>query len=197
MGRTRVLLFIDSKPEFYEFANSTDNMTGAMEKPMKSLLMFAAGALTGAVLLQTSVAQNNSIEPRPALAVNHIGIVVENYDAAYRFYTEYLGLTEAYTVERNGGTLLTYLQLNRETFVELIPARDGQATGITHFGVEVRDIDATVERLRAHGMEVADPGITPANARFVRIRDADDMQIEVMEYGPESSQYQAMLAWQD
>lgn len=164
---------------------------------MKNLLFFVVGAIAGAALLQTSVAQNNSIEPRPALAVNHIGIVVEDYDAAYAFYTENLGLTEAYTVERNGGTLLTYLQLNRETFVELIPARNGQAPGITHFGVEVRDIDVTVERLRAHGMAVADPGITPANARFVRIRDADDMEIEVMEYGPESSQYQAMLAWRE
>jgi len=164
---------------------------------MKNLMFFVAGAIVGAVLLQTGAAQTNSIEPRPALAVNHIGIIVEDYDAAYRFYTEYLGLKEAYTVERNGGTLLTYLQLNRETFVELIPARNGQATGITHYGMEVRDIDATVERLRAHGVEVADPGVTPANARFVRVRDADNMEIEVMEYGPESSQYKAMLAWQD
>jgi catechol 2,3-dioxygenase-like lactoylglutathione lyase family enzyme len=164
---------------------------------MKHLVCFVAGAIAGAVLLQTGIAQDRSIEPRPALAVNHIGIVVEDYDAAYRFYTDNLGLTEAYTVERNGGTLLTYLQLNRETFIELIPARNGQATGITHFGIEVRDIDATVERLRAHGMDIADPGVTPANARFVRIRDADDLEIEVMQYGPESSQYQAMLAWQE
>jgi catechol 2,3-dioxygenase-like lactoylglutathione lyase family enzyme len=164
---------------------------------MKNLLFFVAGAVAGAVLLQTSAAQNNPIEPRPSLAVNHIGIVVEDYDAAYRFYTENLGLTEAYTVERDGSPLLTYLQLNRETFVELIPARSGQATGITHFGIEVRDIGATVERLRMHGMQVADPGLTPANAQFVRIRDADNIEIEVMEFGPEASQYQAMQAWRE
>lgn len=84
----------------------------------------------------------------------------------------------------------------RETFVELIPARAGQATGVSHFGMEVADIDATVARLRAQGVEVADPGITPANARFVRVRDADAVEIEIMEFGPESSQYQAMQAWQ-
>jgi catechol 2,3-dioxygenase-like lactoylglutathione lyase family enzyme len=164
---------------------------------MKSLLFFVAGAVFSAALLHSVVAQDVSIEPRPSLAVNHIGIVVEDYDAAYKFYTENLGLTEAYTVDRNGGPLLTYLQFNRETFVELIPARDGQATGVTHFGMEVRDIDATVARLRARGVDVADPGTTPANARFVRIRDADNVEIEVMEYGPESSQYKAMLAWDD
>jgi uncharacterized protein (TIGR02246 family) len=126
----------------------------------------------------------------------HVGIVVADYDAAYEFYTEVLGLKEAYTVERNGQPLLTYLQLNRETFVEIIPARPGQATGITHFGMEVADIDATVADLRTHGLTVDDPGVTPANARFLRIRDADDVEIEVMEYGPESSQYRAMRDWE-
>lgn len=164
---------------------------------MKSLMFFTVGLIIGAMLVQTGIAQNNSIEPRPANALNHIGIVVEDYDAAYAFYTESLGFKEAYTVERNGSPLLTYLQLNRETFVELIPARGDQETGITHFGIEVADIDATVEQLRANGMRVADPGMTPANARFVRIRDADNMEIEVMEYGPEASQYKAMLAWEE
>jgi catechol 2,3-dioxygenase-like lactoylglutathione lyase family enzyme len=147
------------------------------------------------MLLQSVGAQNDPLLPRPERAVNHIGIVVADYAAAYAFYTEDLGLKEAYTVERNGGPLLTYLQLNRETFVELIPARAGQATGVTHFGMEVADIDATIAALRAAGHEVADPGITPANARFVRVRDADDVEIEIMEFGPESSQYRAMQAW--
>jgi catechol 2,3-dioxygenase-like lactoylglutathione lyase family enzyme len=160
------------------------------------MLAFAAGVLAGAMLLQTVSAQNDPLLPRPERAVNHIGIVVADYAAAYEFYTGVLGLKEAYTVERNGGPLLTYLQLNRETFVELIPARAGQATGVTHYGMEVADIDATVAQLRAAGIDVADPGVTPANARFVRVRDRDDVELEIMEFGPESSQYRAMQAWQ-
>ena len=162
---------------------------------MKTVLVFVAGLLAGGMLMQSGNAQKEDFLPRPERALNHIGIVVADYDAAYAFYTETMGLKEAYTVERNGQPLLTYLQLNRETFVELIPARAGQATGMTHFGMEVGDIDAAVDRLRAHGMTVADPGVTPANARYVRVRDADDVEIEVMEFGPESSQYRAMQAW--
>jgi catechol 2,3-dioxygenase-like lactoylglutathione lyase family enzyme len=164
---------------------------------MKHLSFFLAGVIVGAVLIRTGTAQDSSVEQRPARALNHVGIVVQDYQAAYQFYTEDLGLKEAYTVERNGAPLLTYLQLNRETFVELIPARGDQVTGVTHFGMEVGDIDAFVERSRQRGMLVADPGVTPANARFVRIRDADNVEIEVMEYGPEASQYKAMQAWQD
>jgi catechol 2,3-dioxygenase-like lactoylglutathione lyase family enzyme len=164
---------------------------------MRSLSFFVAGIIVGAILLQPGSAQNNTIEPRPDRALNHIGIVVDDYDAAYAFYTGTLGLKEAYTVERNGSPLLTYLQLDRETFVELIPARCDQATGVTHFGMEVADIDAFVQQLRTQGVEVADPALTPANARFVRIRDADNVEIEVMEFGPEASQYKAMQAWRD
>jgi hypothetical protein len=85
---------------------------------MKSLLFFVAGVVTGAMLLQTGTAQNNDLEPRPARALNHIGIVVEDYEAAFDFYTSMLGLKEAYTVERDGGPLLSYLQLDRETFAD-------------------------------------------------------------------------------
>lgn len=100
-------------------------------------------------------------------------------------------------VNRNadGSVRLTYLQASRETFVELIPAGPGQTPGITHFGVEVGDIDATVAKLRQSRAQVGDPGMTPANARFTRLTDGDGIQIEVMEYGPNSLQRKAIDAW--
>jgi len=163
---------------------------------MKWLAGFTAGSIVGALVMQTVVAQNDPVPPRPERAVNHVGIVVDDYAAAHSFYTDVLGLKEAYTIERNGQTVLTYLQLNRETFIELIPARGDEPRGMTHIGLEVRDIDALVAQLRERGLEVADPGVTPGNARFVRIRDASGIELEIMEYGPESQQYRAMAAWQ-
>ena len=163
---------------------------------MKWLSGFLAGTFVGALVMQTVLAQDDAVPPRPERAVNHVGIVVDDYDAAHSFYTDMLGLKEAYTIERNGETFLTYLQLNRETFIELIPARGDEPRGVTHIGVEVRDIDALVAHLRERGLEVAEPGVTPGNARMVRVRDASGIELEVMEYGPESQQYRAMAAWQ-
>jgi catechol 2,3-dioxygenase-like lactoylglutathione lyase family enzyme len=158
---------------------------------MKSFAWFVAGILVGAFALRTVSAQS----PRPA-ALNHVGIVVENYDAAMKYYKEALGLREAYTMPNpDGSPLLTYLQLNRETFVELIPARPGEKTGITHFGIEVGDINAATDRLRAKGYTVAAPGRTPANAKFFRVRDPNNAEIEVMEFGPDSMQRKAMDSW--
>jgi hypothetical protein len=38
---------------------------------------------------------------------------------------------------------------------------------------------------------VADPGLTPSKARFVRITDPMGVQIEIMQFGPDSLQRKA------
>lgn len=156
----------------------------------QNMVMFW-GALVGTMLSLTSAQQE-----RPVNGLNHVGIVVENYEEALAFYTRTMGLEEAYTIRRpDGSPLLTYLQLSRDTFLELIPAGPNQQPGITHFGIEVGDLDATVARLREQGVEAPNPGRTPANALSSRIRDVDGVEIEVMEFGPEALQRQAMEAW--
>jgi len=158
---------------------------------VKNLAIFFFGVVTGSLLIQFVAAQDRQFE-----RLNHVGMVVGNYDEALDFYTGKMGFREAYTVRNPDGTpLLTYLQLSRETFLELIPATGGATPGITHFGVEVADIDAKVADLRRRGATIGDPAMTPANARFARMTDASGFQIEVMEFGPEARQQQAMDAW--
>lgn len=145
--------------------------------------------------MQPGAAQNGPIDPRPEKALNHVAIVVADYDAALEFYTEELGLRIAYALERDGEPLLTYLYLNRETFIELLPARGDQQPGIEHIGIEVADIDATVARLREHGREINDPGMSPGRANFTRFRDDEGTFLEILQFGPEAQQRQAMEAW--
>lgn len=160
---------------------------------MKNAAYLALGIVLGAVLVGPGLAQQSQKH-----GLNHIGIRVKDYARAMAFYTGALGLREAYTVRKpDGSPLLTYLQLNRDTFIELIPARPNEAPGITHFGVEVGDIQAAVARLRANGVEAADPALTPAKALYTRIKDSDGAEIEVMEFGPEALQRKAMDAWKE
>jgi catechol 2,3-dioxygenase-like lactoylglutathione lyase family enzyme len=160
---------------------------------MKTVLVFAVGVMLGALLFRPSVAQDAQRR-----VLNHVGVVVENYEEAMDFYMDGLGLREAYTVRQaDGSPLLTYLQFNRDTFIELIPVTpQNPQPGITHFGIEVGDIQATVAHLRAEGLTVPDPGMTPANAEFIRMRDSEGVQIEVMQFGPEALQRRAMDAWE-
>src|SRR3954462_11873302 len=102
---------------------------------MKSTVLFFCGVVVGALLLQASMAQDSARR-----GINHIGISTKNYDAALKFYKDTLGAKEAFTVRNADGSVrLTYLQLSRDTFGELLPAAAGAPTGITHVGIETND----------------------------------------------------------
>jgi len=158
---------------------------------MRGSVLFGGGLLVGAIAMQLAGAQGHAIR-----GVNHVGIVVKNYDEALAFYTKTMGFREAYTIKNDDGSVrLTYLQLNRDTFVELIPAAPNQAAGITHFGIEVGNLAQEVAALRQRGVKIDDPGRTPSKALFSRMQDRDGVQIEVMEFTPDSLQRKAIDSW--
>ena len=158
---------------------------------MKSASMFLGGLVVGVLLLQVGVAQDASRR-----GVNHIGISTQNYDAALAFYRDTLGAKEAFTIRNPDGTVrITYLQLSRDTFIELLPAAAGQPTGVAHIGIETGDVAASVANLRAKGIPVDDPTVGVSKSHVARIKDPDGVQIEVMQMGPDSLQRQAIDAW--
>jgi len=158
---------------------------------MKSSVLFLAGLIVGAVIVQVGVAQD-----RARRGVNHIGISTKNYDDALAFYRDTLGAKEAFTVRNPDGTVrLTYLQLSRDTFIELLPVGADQPAGMTHIGIETDDVAASIANLRGHGITVADPTVGVSKARVARITDRDGVPIEVMQIGPDSLQRQAIEAW--
>jgi len=158
---------------------------------MKSLALFAAGILVGVLATHTVTAQDSA--PR---ALSHVGIAVKDFDAAMAYYTKTIGLREAYSLKQpDGRPLLTYLHVSRDTFLELQPATAALPPGMTHFAVEFSDLKSAVTRMRQQGATMADPGLTPGRALFTRLRDLDGVQIEAMEFGPESQQRKAMDAY--
>ena len=62
--------------------------------------LFLAGVLVGAILLNQSVAQNARVH-----GLNHVGMVVPDYDKAFAYYTGKLGFREAYTIRRPDGSV--------------------------------------------------------------------------------------------
>jgi catechol 2,3-dioxygenase-like lactoylglutathione lyase family enzyme len=161
---------------------------------MRSAALFGAGLLVGAICVGVVTAQDAA--KGSIRGVNHVGINVANYDQALAFYTKTLGIKEAYTLKNADGTVrLTYLQVSRDTFIELIPAAAGQPTGVTHIGIEVDDIDAAVARFRQAGLTAQNPAVTPAKARFTNINDKDGVRLEVLQFGPDSLQRKAIDSW--
>lgn len=158
---------------------------------MKASVWFLGGLVVGAALVQTVVAQD-----RARRGLNHIGIGTRDYDAALAFYRDTLGAKEAFTIRNPDGTVrITYLQVSRDTFIELLPVAADQPAGILHVGIETSDLAASVTTLREHGVTVADPTVGVSKAQVARITDPDGVPIEVMQMGPDSMQRQAIEAW--
>jgi catechol 2,3-dioxygenase-like lactoylglutathione lyase family enzyme len=158
---------------------------------LKSTILFLSGIVVGALLVQSGVAQD-----RARRGLNHVGISTRHYDEALEFYKDTLGAKEAFTIRNPDGTVrLTYLQLSRDTFVELLPVAADQPAGVTHFGIETDAVETSVASLRARGLAVADPTVGVSKSRVGRVTDPDGVQVEIMEMGADSMQRQAIEAW--
>lgn len=158
---------------------------------IRTVAFFVAGLLVGAAL-ESGLAQE-----RPITGLNHVALSVENFDAASKFYAETMGLKEAFAFREADGTpYLTYFQINRDTFIELMPATASRPAGFVHVGLEVANLDATVKRLRAGGMQVRDPSVSPrTRTRIAVATTPQGTAMELLEFGPESLHRKVIDAW--
>src|ERR1700723_2195619 len=126
-----------------------------MHRSIACFAFFAAGIGVGAFLMQPGRAQSTQL---PGLRLNHVGIYVKDFDESMRFYTQTMGFHEAFTIkDPNGKPVLAYLQITRDTFLELAPSTAERPVGLSHIGIWPEDMSASVAALRAHGLTVADP----------------------------------------
>jgi catechol 2,3-dioxygenase-like lactoylglutathione lyase family enzyme len=159
---------------------------------MRSLIVFVAGILVG-VAIQTTGAQ---VPPnQPAVKLNHVGIAVKDLNEALKFYTEKLGFRD---VIRNPNGQSAYLQVSRETFIELQQANQERPAGtLTHWGLETDNIKSTVATFRARGLMVSEPGAPSAfsGGILANVNDPVYGRIELTEQPPDGKLRKASESW--
>jgi len=160
---------------------------------MKTSIVFVIGVLAGSALT-TLVAQS------PKLAgenyVNHVGMAVDNFDEALAFYTQKMGFREAFVVKDPAGKpTLAYVQVNRNTFVELQQANANRPKGLNHFGLHVENLKAVVATLKERGVMVDDVRVRPDDSSVANATDPNGIRIEMFEFGPGSPQGKAIASW--
>jgi catechol 2,3-dioxygenase-like lactoylglutathione lyase family enzyme len=151
-----------------------------MRRWMASVLLFAAGVGVGAWLMQPSAAQR---APALGLRLNHVGLFVEDFDESLRWYTQTLGLREAFTIrDQAGNPTLAYLHVTRDTFIEIAPASEQRPVGIGHVAIWPADLDETIATLRARGVEIADPRTGSSGTRIANVTDPNGVRIELVDF---------------
>lgn len=160
---------------------------------MRTSGAFLVGVLFGMAIAAT-YAQGNRLPGTNY--VNHVGISVANFDQALAFYTGRMGFREAFTVrDEKGQPVLAYVQVSRNTFVELQPANASRPPGLTHFGLHVENLRGTVAALKQHGVTVEDPRAGRQDSSVANATDPGGVRIELFEFGPRSLQQAAIDSW--
>ncbi len=160
---------------------------------MRGMHLFVAGIVVGASV-QLAIAQHQN---QGVVGLNHVGISVVDLDEAVTYYTETLGFPEAFRVVGDDGqVILVYVQVSRNTFVELQPANPQRPAGINHFGLQVEDMSAAREMFKGRGANVAETRSGSTKAIISNISDPNGIRIELLEFPADSLQALASEHWQ-
>jgi catechol 2,3-dioxygenase-like lactoylglutathione lyase family enzyme len=164
-----------------------------MRRIMGGFALFAAGVGVGVFLMQPGRAQTNQVS---GLRLNHVGIYVKDFDESMRFYTRTMGFREAFTLkDPQGKPTLAYLQITRDTFLELAPATAERPVGLSHIGIWPEDQNATVAALRERGVQVNDPRVGSTKTSITNVIDPNGVRLELVDFLPGSLPRKAMEEW--
>ena len=160
---------------------------------MRGIYLFVSGILVG-LLIQAAIAQSGGQNNNPGvIMLNHVGIAVNDMEESLAFYTETMGYEEAFSISNAEGEVgLAYLRVSENTFVELGRANENTPAGLSHFGVQVADVETVKAMYEGRGVSPTDIRSGRTNALLSDIFDPQGVRIELSEYPPESLQGQAL-----
>jgi catechol 2,3-dioxygenase-like lactoylglutathione lyase family enzyme len=159
---------------------------------IRGAALFVLGTIAGMLITQPSAAPQKKTA---GVKLNHVGLFVKDLDESTTFYTKKMGFHEAFTFKDGAGKPIVYLQINRDTFLELTPADADHPPGFSHAGIWADDVESTVASLKQNGVKVEDVHVAGTKAPLANMFDPNGARLELLSYPPESLQRKAMDAW--
>ena len=158
---------------------------------MRTTIIFVLGLVLGAAV--TTGSQGSKISG--VNGVNHVGLSLDNFDDSVNFYEQKMGYPEVERLKNDkGDTTLVFVQVSRDTFLELAPSSANRPAGLTHFGINVDNAASAVAAYKGRGLMVGDPRNVGVQWNIASIT-APSARIELTEVGPMSSLGKASLNW--
>lgn len=159
---------------------------------MRGAVLFVAGLLVG-VMVHVAMAQGNGAGVE---MLNHVGINVPNVAEAVTYYTEKMGYREAFRAnDANGQPRLVYMQISKNTFLELQPASAQRPAGFTHYGLVVGNAVDAVSAFKKRGLTVTDTNKSDTGVILANITDPYMGRVELVEITPNSMHNKAIQGW--
>jgi catechol 2,3-dioxygenase-like lactoylglutathione lyase family enzyme len=161
---------------------------------LRGLTLFVAGIVVGTAVIPSNAAQEAVKE---GFRLNHVGIAVKDFQGALNFYTKVMGFRVAYALPSpDGKPTTTFLQISRDTFLEMAPATANLPAGITHIGILTDDANAAVTQLRQNGATLPDVRSGGGTgSRLSNVMDPEGIRLELVEQPSGSLMRKAMDSW--
>lgn len=166
-----------------------------MRGTMRGAVLFLAGAVAGALVTTTIAAQGTL---NTGLRLNHVGISVPNFQETVAFYEKVMGFRVSHRFAPNpdGRPGTAFVQISRDTFIEIAPAAPDAKPTITHLGIGADDIKATVARLAQNGGKPTEPRRSENSGSILaNITDPAGIRTELNEQPAGSMMRQAIDSW--
>jgi catechol 2,3-dioxygenase-like lactoylglutathione lyase family enzyme len=133
------------------------------------------------------VGTQNVARPR-ITGVAHISVFAHDYEACRRFYGEFLGFEEPYSLKNaNGSPSMTFFKINDRQYIELAPEKQPGSDRLNHYALETDDAEGMRVYLASRGVRVPDhvPTGRIGNLNFM-IKDPEGHDVEIVQYGKSS-----------
>jgi lactoylglutathione lyase len=139
-------------------------------------------------LLAQAQVQSEAVARPAIVGVAHIGLRIDNLQAARKFYTGVLGFEEPFSLDKPPsegiGLLLTYFKINDHQYIEVFPElKDVNQDRLSHISFETTDAEQLRAYLANHGVKVPDKldPMLDGNRGF-NVQDPDGHEVEFVEY---------------
>ena len=159
---------------------------------MRGAMLFAAGLVAG-LAIQAVMAQGPN---EGVVMMNHVAINVPSIPDAVTYYTQKMGYREAFRLnDDKGQPRLVYMQISKNTFLELNPVNAQQPAGFSHYGLVVENAPQAVAMFRKRGLTVTDANVSATKSVIANITDPYMGSIEMVEITPDSMHNKAIQSW--
>ncbi|NNK81041.1 MAG: hypothetical protein HKO93_06055, partial [Flavobacteriales bacterium] len=156
-------------------------------------ILFFTGFVTG---------NQNAIEHKEdgeILGLNHVCIRVADFEKASDFYENTMGFPLTYRFNDDKGELLfAYFQINKSTFIELMPADDEHPEGLDHFGFETHNNEELVSDFHNMGIQCTESIKSPlTRVNIAHAKDLNGVYFEIIEAVEGSELRRVMDEWEE
>jgi catechol 2,3-dioxygenase-like lactoylglutathione lyase family enzyme len=158
--------------------------------PMIAISRFAGVAgLSLLAGLAPARAQDNGAPVRPhILGVAQVAFFVHDIDVSRKYYHDFLGYDESFTLTKPDGSLRAALfKIDDHQTIELVPEIAPATDRLSHITLETDDVEAMRVYLKSRGIKVPD-SVTKGQftTAYFTVVDPDGHNVEFAQFGPGS-----------